>query len=196
MGTPKRAGAPGGAVALCSPLLPPLTCPHEALFAIAVIDIALLLWKKKRGRLGGSWEPGLGPKAAARARSGDVPTAKVGAEQWGARQGGWHKPPLLPLSHQHRSRLRQPQRGDLPLGTIAHESLFVRRQPSPTGCRRDLLPPGDGGSHAAQGCQPGEPSRTHGVSGLGAPRAGGGDTRHSIVASYCLTALRRPPRFL
>lgn len=30
-------------------LVCPLTCPHEALFAIAVVDIALLLWKKKRG---------------------------------------------------------------------------------------------------------------------------------------------------
>lgn len=36
-----------------------LTCPHETLFAIAVVDIALLLWKKKR-RVSGSAAPRAG----------------------------------------------------------------------------------------------------------------------------------------
>lgn len=30
----------------------PLTCPHESILAVAVIDIALLLWKEKRGSSG------------------------------------------------------------------------------------------------------------------------------------------------
>lgn len=66
-----------------------LTCSHESILAIAVIDIALLLWKKKRGCKKSGCQVGTGALTL-------LPT-KGSAEQQGARGSSWHKP--LPSQH-------------------------------------------------------------------------------------------------
>jgi len=70
----------------------PLTCPHESVLAVTVIDITLLLWKEKGGSCGEA-----GCQAGAGAPM--LPPAKGGAEQQEAGEGGWrehtHPPPAL-----------------------------------------------------------------------------------------------------
>lgn len=65
-----------------------LTCSHESILAIAIVDITLLLWKKKEGCREAGCQVGTEALTL-------LPT-KGGAEQQAARGSSWHKP--LPLS--------------------------------------------------------------------------------------------------
>lgn len=58
----------------------PLTCPHESILAVTVIDITFLLWKK-RGGLWGSQLPGMG-------RSTDAPPSQGRCRTAGSKRRG------------------------------------------------------------------------------------------------------------
>lgn len=107
-----------------------LTCSHESILAIAVIDIALLLWKKKGGCEEAGCQAGAGELTL-------LPT-KGGAEQQGERGGGWRKP-LLPW-HCTQTQVRS-------LGKNAKASAHLGRSHC-GGQQLSISPKGCSGRHA------------------------------------------------
>jgi len=88
----------------------PLTCPHESVLAVTVIDITLLLWKEKGGSCGEA-----GCQAGAGAPM--LPPAKGGAEQQEAGEGGWREH-THPPRHCSQTQVRAPGKDAQPSASL------------------------------------------------------------------------------